>query len=97
MNKTQKLIPLKCSPKSSKTLDFTCFDDKTIYKLRDLWNLRHQDSKIMSNDMKDIWESLKVNMSQVCNKESCWLKQQFTGGELDKELETSFAPESPKE
>lgn len=95
--KTRKMIPLKCSPKTGKSLDFSCFDDKTIYKLRDLWNLRHADSKIESNDVKEIWNSLQKNMQQICNKESCWVKQQFTGGELDKELENSFAPESPSE
>ena len=36
-------------------------------------------------------------MNNVCNKESCWLKQKFVDGKLDKELTNSFAPVSPKE
>lgn len=96
-SKTRKMIKLKCGPKRAKQLHFSCFDDKTIYKLRDLWNLRHADVKIHSNDVKEIWSILQKNMSQICNKESCWLKQQFTNGELDKELKTFFAPSSPTE
>lgn len=94
---TRKMMKLNCGPKKGKNLKFTCFDDKTIFKLRDLWNLRHADVKIQSNDVKEIWSMLQKNMSQICNKESCWLKQQFASGELNKELETSFAPSSPDE
>jgi hypothetical protein len=35
-------------------------------------------------------------MKNVCNKESCWLKQKFTAGKVD-DLKESFAPESPEE
>lgn len=93
----KKMVPLKCSPKQGKKLEFSCFDENTIYKLRDLWNLRHNDSKIDSNDVKEIWEQLQKNLKSVCNKESCWLKQQFANGQLDKELNDSFAPKSPTE
>ena len=93
------MIKLKCSPRPDKSQrhDFTCFDDKTIYKLRDLWNMRHKDSPIQSMDPKEIWTQLQKNMSHLCNKESCWLNQQFTNGELEKSLETYFAPKSPEE
>ena len=98
-NKTRKMMKLKCSPDNGKTekLKFSCFDDKTLYKLRDLWNLRHKDTIINTNDTKEIWEQLQKNMSYVCNKESCWLKQQFANGEFNKDFDTYFAPESPKE
>lgn len=94
---TRKMMKLNCGPKKGKNLKFSCFDDKTIFKLRDLWNLRHADVKIQSNDVKEIWSMLQKNMSQICNKESCWLKQQFASDELNKELVTSFAPSSPSE
>jgi len=94
---TRKMMKLNCGPKKGKNLKFSCFDDKTIFKLRDLWNLRHADVKIQSNDVKEIWLMLQKNMSQICNKESCWLKQQFASDELNKELVTSFAPSSPQE
>ena len=95
INKYSKLVQLRCSPKEHKN-GFSCLEDDTLYKLKELWNARHPDSKITSNDPHEIWETLKKNMSGVCNKESCWLKQKFVNGKLDKELETSFAPVAPK-
>lgn len=92
----EKLIKLQCSPSAVKK-DYSCLSDTTIYKLRDLWNARHPDSLIHTNDSKEIWYIMKDNMKNVCNKESCWLKQKFVNGKLDEELAESFAPVSPKE
>jgi len=94
--KYDSLVKLQCSPKT-KDKDYSCLSDEALYKLRDLWNARHPDVVVKSNDPKEIWEKMKEYMKNVCNKESCWLKQNFVNGELDKELETSFAPSSPTE
>ena len=91
-----KLLKLQCSP-ASKKKDYSCLSDSAIYKLRDLWNSRHPDVPIYSNDVKEIWQKMKHHMQNVCNKESCWLKQKFVHGKLNKELEDSFAPVSPEE
>jgi len=94
--KYNKLVKLQCSPKTKKK-GYTCLTDEAIYKLRDLWNARHPDVPINTNDPKEIWEKMRINMTNVCNKESCWLKQNFVNGQLDKELTSSFAPISPSE
>ena len=91
-----KLVKLRCSPKEKKN-GFSCLEDDTIYKLKELWNARHPDAKIVTNDSHERWEQLTRNMSNVCNTESCWLKQKFVNGKLDKELASSFAPVSPSE
>lgn len=100
-NKTQKEVNLKkvrCSPKDKNELnDFTCYTDKNLYKLRDLWNARHPDVQIMTNDPKEIHNNLTKYMSNVCSKESCWLKQNFMDNKTINELTDSFAPVSPKE
>lgn len=100
-NKTQKEVKLKkvmCSPKDKNELnDFTCYTDKNLYKLRDLWNARHPDVQIMTNDSKEIHKTLTKYMSNVCSKESCWLKQNFMDNKTKNELTESFAPESPEE
>jgi hypothetical protein len=93
-HKYETLLKQQCSPKTKKK-GYSCLTDEAIYKLRDLWNARHPDVTINTNDPKEIWEKMKSNMQNVCNKESCWLKQNFVNGELDKELKNSFAPESP--
>ena len=86
---------LQCSPNPEKKKDYTCLDDSTLFKLKDLWNARHPDVKIKSKLPKDIWIQLKEYLKSICNKESCWLKQNFVEGKLDTELSNSFAPKSP--
>jgi hypothetical protein len=65
--------------------------------LRDKWNLRHPDVKILTNDSKEIHKLLSNYLSDVCNKESCWLKQKDEFGQFDEDFKDSFAPESPYE
>jgi hypothetical protein len=100
-NMTQKNNNLKkvmCSPKDKKELNaFTCYTDNNLYKMRDLWNLRHPDIEIITNDPKEIHASLTNYMSNACNKESCWLKQNFIDIKTKNELTDSFAPKIPDE
>jgi hypothetical protein len=85
----------KCSP--SRENKGTCFADKSLLKIRDHWNMRHPDGKINSNNPKEIWRSLKNYMGDTCNRESCWLRQNFLKNNLNKELtEYTFAPSPPK-
>lgn len=92
------LSQLRCSPRTKKTKrDYTCLSDEALMKLKNLWNARHPDAKIKTTDSKEIWKTLNAKLKDVCNKESCWLKQKFTQGKLDKELSDSFAPKSPEE
>lgn len=97
---TKKDINLKkvnCSPKSKHEINnFSCYTNESLYKLRDLWNARHPDVKINTNDAREIHKQLTGFMKNICNKESCWLKQRDFG-EISEELTDSFAPESPKE
>ena len=88
-------VKLKCSPKLQDN-DFTCYSNESLFKLKSLWNARHPDVMITSNEPREIWESLKQRLKNVCNKESCWLKQNFASSGLDKEmLMYTFAPKSP--
>jgi len=88
-------IKLKCSPKLQEN-DFTCYSNDSLIKLKNLWNARHPDVMITTNDPREIWESLKRHLKNVCNKESCWLKQNFASSGVDKEmLNYTFAPKSP--
>ena len=108
-NKKSKMIKesksfkaLNCSPENNtnnknKNKQFTCFSDDDLYKLRSMWNARHPDLKIDSNNSKEIWHILKNNYASVCNKESCWIKQIAKGTKMERELMDSFAPESPEE
>ena len=95
-NKTFKMIKLKCSPLTKKN-KFTCLEKNTLLKLKELWNKKHPDDSIKTNDTHKIWIFLQHRLSNVCNKESCWLKQEFVKGKLNynNEINFSFAPKSP--
>ena len=93
-----KLEKVNCSPKDKKEIkDFTCYTENSLFKLRDKWNLRHPYEKITTNDPKEIHKILSSFLSELCNKESCWLKQKDEFGDLDENFKESFAPESPAE
>ena len=93
------LQQVNCSPKDKKELnDFSCYKNGDLHKLRNLWNSRHPDHLIQTNTPSEIHHKLSLFMKDSCNKESCWLKQNFVqGSDLKKEMVNSFAPVSPKE
>jgi hypothetical protein len=97
-NKIKNLKKVNCSPKPKRELnDFTCYTNKDLIYLRDHWNARHPDAKIQSNSPKEIHNKLAEHLKDICNTESCWLKQKTVFGQVESELADSFAPESPVE
>ena len=94
LNRSQKFIKLQCSP-SNKTKKYSCYSDVQLQNLKKMWNARHPDKIIQSNDSAQIWKSLKTYFKSTCNKESCWLKS-FAIRSSD-EIYESFAPKSPDE
>lgn len=96
--KTSKPKQPNCAPNPNKTLDFTCYSTNALYKLRDLWNVRHPDVKIEETKPKQIWLKLQDYMSDTCNNEKCWIEDSFIKSNIDKDiLDNTFAPESPDE
>ena len=94
--KTRKnFTKLNCSPGVSNK--FTCYSNDDLYKLRDMWNSRHPDKPIRTNNNLKIWNTLKNYYATICNKESCWVRQMTKDPKLEKDLLDAFAPESPKE
>ena len=103
LNKRRKTIKkqkddfkkVQCSPRLVEN-EYTCYSNESLIKLRDMWNARHPDAKIETNEPQEIWSNLKNKLKNVCNKESCWLKQKFITNSLDKDLMYyTFAPKSP--
>jgi len=97
-NPHKPLQKLNCSPKPKNEInEFSCYTNKDIYRLRNLWNARHPDQKITTNSPKEIHKQLAIFFQSLCNKESCWIKHssEFSGNV--KSLLESFSPESPKE
>jgi hypothetical protein len=94
----KQFVKLNCSPKNKhKPKEYSCFSDDELYKMRDMFNARHPDGQIHTNNQKEIWEKIKDYYATVCNKETCWVRQMTKNTKLEKELLDSFAPEAPKE
>lgn len=90
-------VKLNCSPKGKNEMkEYTCYTDDDLHKLRNMWNARHPDKPITTNDSKEIWNMLKNYYANICNKESCWVRQMTKGTKMEKELLDSFSPESPE-
>ena len=98
-NKTRKWTREKCAPKKkTEILKFSCYTTKGLHKLKNIWNKKHPDRKIKSNDAKKIWKSLQYILSQTCNKESCWLKHKCLQENVPVDIkEYTFAPKAPEE
>ena len=92
----QTFKKLQCAPNPNKAHKSTCFSHDSLIKLRNYWNARHPDRKIISTNACQIWTTLKHNMGNMCNNEACWLKQQFLREKIDTDLlHYTFAPKSP--
>jgi len=93
--KSQKQFKnLNCSP--TKKLSYTCFSPSSLLKLKHEWNKDNPDKKINTNNTYEIWQGLKYYMSNTCNNEKCWLKQDFISDNLDNSLtKYTFAPNAP--
>ena len=89
----------KCAPKDDEsTLPFTCYSKRSLHNLKNIWNARHPDVLIHSNDPKEIWNHLKRNMRKTCHKESCWLRHQCIKNDLPANFYLqNFSPKQPKE
>ena len=97
--KTKKFLKSKCSPKTDiDSLKFTCFTKRGLHKIKNIWNKKHPERKITSNEPRNIWRSLQFVLNKSCNRESCWLKHKCIKENIDLETqEYTFAPEAPKE
>ena len=102
MKKKKKIKKFKndrCAPRAdNETLEYSCYTSSTLHKLKEIWNARHPDVKINSNDTRQIWEKLKELLASSCNKESCWLKHKCIKEGVDKSvINNAFSPTAPKE
>lgn len=90
-------VKANCSPKPKGEMNsFSCYTDKQLQELKVRWNARHPDAPVKSSDPKTIHEELADKLKDVCNKETCWLKQKSAfGGKLSSDMADSFAPSSP--
>jgi len=75
----------------------TCYSPPNLKKLRALWNKRHPESNIKTEEPSEIWQHLKARLGSACKTEACWLRQNFAKEGLPPEVTMyTFAPAQPK-
>ena len=91
--KKKKNKKLNCSGNKK---SFTCYSDNSLEHMRNRWNTRHPDSKILTEKPKEIWNMFKKYLNNSCETEACWMRQNFMRDGLTKELlNYTFAPFAP--
>ena len=93
-HQTKKFRQLNCSPNAK--LEYTCYTPFLLGKLKKEWNTKYSTKKIKSNDPRKIWDKLKINLSDKCSTERCWLNQEFMHNKTDNRFnKQTFAPNAP--
>ena len=88
---------LSCSTLKNHSKQYTCYDNKTIMRIRDLWNKRHPDDPIKTKNTKSIWKILRDKMNGLCDNEICWLKKIINNKTIiDDMLSRTFSPIAPE-
>ena len=96
--KTPNFKQLNCAPNKNRAIKQSCYSNKSLLKIRDLWNARHPDKSIESDEPLEVWKLLKKYMGSCCSNEADWLKHNFIKHNLDDELVNyTFAPATPKD
>jgi len=99
-NKTKKIhnkMKPTCSPAKKHTAHKdTCYTTEALQKMKNLWNARHKNDKINTNDNHKIWLELRDRFAGVCDTEKCWMRQKFAANKLGPEITSyTFAPDAP--
>lgn len=88
---------LSCSTVIDHRKKYTCYDNDTILKIKDLWNKRHPGDIIEAITPKSVWKSLKNKMSSLCENELCWLKKTFNDNNIVEDISShTFSPIAPE-
>lgn len=91
---TRKYHKLSCGPKTKKKKN-TCYKKKDLLILRNAWNIRNPQQKIVSTQPRIIWKQLKNYMQYVCEHERCWLSNLLQNTDIQSPMYHRFAPLRP--
>lgn len=93
-SKNRKMTRVNCSPKNVSN-EYTCYTNENLIDLKNLWNARHPDHLVTTNDHKEIWNFFKNIYGGLCKKESCWINYIVKKQQNKHKFISSFAPLSP--
>lgn len=99
--KSKKFKKENCSPYANKraSVKGSCFTDGNLIDLKNIFNKKHPDQKIISKTPDKIWNELYVKTREQyqCNKESCWVNNLIESSNKTKLKSLLFAPPQPVE
>lgn len=95
--KKDKFKILECTPnKKTKRINNSCYEDKILFKMKNIWN-RYNSDKIITNEPRKIWYFLKNKFKKSCDDELCWLKyKNFKKYFNFEEIQNNFRPIAPE-
>ena len=95
--KTRKMKTMNCHPAVvGDTINRkSCYTRKVLNSIKNAYNKNNKESKILSNDGKDIYNKLSMNLKN-CRDESCWLNQTSISERISLHNQ-SFTPNKPME
>ena len=82
--------------RNTKKNNDSCLDTKTIKMLKNIWNLRHPDVQITTNNKKRIMDKLKSYMNKKCENEICIVKSLLNDeNKINKIKNEFYVPQAP--
>ena len=71
----------------------SCYTQEHLNTLKQLWNSRHPDKRIVAKKPEVIHKKISGYLSNVCDDELCWIENHFTEPEVQKSIkQQAFAP-----
>lgn len=88
---------LSCNPKHKRTKkEYTCYDDQTLDLLKNTWNRKHPENKIVSTDNESVYKELQEKLTE-CSHEICFMEKLLDShNDTEKFKKEFFAPIAPK-
>ena len=86
----------KIKNNETRSVDYSCLDDRTLKSLKLIWNKRNPDRVIKAKSPMKIWTALQSKMMGSCNNEYCWVRKTIPDLKTRREIEKNqFAPIAP--
>jgi len=97
--KIKKRNPIKknamCSPLSKSRSNNTCFSRDALIRIADYWNGNHSNKIKISKNTNNLWKNINKKFDKYCDKETCWVEQDFFDKKTKKNLKDNFKPKMP--
>ena len=94
MVKSKKIEKKWCSPHKENN-GYTCYSLDDLQKIAKSYNkTSHQKIKVSGKSRKQLWDGIRQALSNKCNNEICWAKQDFMNDRSI--IKETFRPKMPQ-